>query len=185
MRDLAARSSGCGNHAFVGVGSNLGDRLTMITEAAHHLSETPGIAALVCSPIYETQPVGPAGPGNFLNAVFQLSLRVSPMQLLRDLQEIEIALGRCPPHGGPRPIDLDLLIYDDLVLQNDVLTIPHPRLSKRAFVLKPLADLAPDTCHPESGLSVAELLALLPKTNEIIGRFADPIVIAHAYTPAD
>jgi len=175
------QTSGHTSRAFVGVGSNQGDRLMMITEAANRLTETPGIAELACSPIYETQPIGPAGPGAFLNAVFQLSLRVSPMQLLRRLQEIETALGRRPPHNGPRPIDLDLLLYDDLVFQNDVLIIPHPRLSKRAFVLQPLADLAPDICHPESGCSVGELLALLPKPNEIIGRFADPIVITHAY----
>ena len=169
------------SRAFVGVGSNQGDRLSMISEAAHGLTETPGIVELICSPIYETRPVGPAGPDTFLNAVFELSLRLSPMQLLRRMQEIETTLGRPSPRSGPRPIDLDLLFYDDLILQNEVLIVPHPRLSKRAFVLQPLTDLAPGTCHPESGLSVGELLALLPQPNEIIGRFADPIAIAHAY----
>jgi len=168
------------SRAFVGAGSNQGDRMTMIVEAAHLLAETSGVVDLVCSPIYETQPVGPVGPEKFLNAAFQLSLRISPMQLLTRMQEIELSLGRRPPRCGPRPIDLDLLIYDDLVFQNDVLTVPHPRLIKRAFVLQPLADLAPETCHPESGLSVGELLAFLPQPNEIIRRFADPIVIAHA-----
>lgn len=168
------------SRAFIGVGSNQGDRLTKIAEAAQRLSETPGVGELICSPIYETQPLGPAGPATFLNAVFQLLVSSSPMQLLKDMQQIEIALGRRSPRAGPRPIDLDLLIYDDLVFQNDVLIIPHPRMSRRAFVLKPLADLAPETCHPESGLSVGELLALLPEPNEIIGRFADPIVYAYA-----
>ena len=166
--------------AFVGAGSNQGDRMTMIADAAHRLAETSGIVDLVCSPIYETQPVGPVGPGTFLNAAFQLSLRISPMQLLTRMQQIELALGRRRPHCGPRPIDLDLLIYDDLVFQNDVLTVPHPRLIKRAFVLQPLADLAPEICHPESGLSVGELLAFLPQPTEIIRRFADPIMIACA-----
>ncbi|MBI5867898.1 MAG: 2-amino-4-hydroxy-6-hydroxymethyldihydropteridine diphosphokinase [candidate division Zixibacteria bacterium] len=169
------------SRAYIGVGSNQGDRLSSIATAAQMLAETPGVCELTCSPIYETQPMGPVGPETFLNAVFELSLRLSPMQLLSRLQEIETELGRRPPRSGARPIDLDLLIYDDLVFQNDVLTIPHPRLTKRAFVLQPLADLAPDICHPESGFCVCELLALLPKPNEIIGRFADPVVIALAH----
>jgi 2-amino-4-hydroxy-6-hydroxymethyldihydropteridine diphosphokinase len=167
--------------AFIGVGSNQGDRLTLIADAAELLAQSPGIDDLVCSPIYETRPIGPAGPGTFLNAAFGLSLRVSPIQLLTRMQEIEAALGRRPPRGGPRPIDLDLLLYDDLVIESELLTIPHPRLCVRAFVLQPLSDLAPDVCHPESGFSISELLALLPAPNEIIGRFADAIEIAPAH----
>lgn len=167
--------------AFIGVGSNQGDRLAQIAAAAQMLGESPGICEFVCSPIYETQPIGPVGPETFLNAVFQMFLRISPMQLFSRLQQIEAELGRRPPRAAARPIDLDLLIYDDLVFQNEVLTIPHPRLTQRAFVLRPLADLAPDSCHPESGFSVSELLAFLPEPNEIIGRFADPILIVHAH----
>jgi 2-amino-4-hydroxy-6-hydroxymethyldihydropteridine diphosphokinase len=155
--------------AFVGVGSNTGDRLTMLRDAAERLAATHGVIALDSSPVYETLPVGPAGPGHFLNAVFLLTVRLTPMRLFRTLQQIESDMGRRPPRAGPRPIDLDLLFYDDLVFQNDVLTVPHPRVHCRAFVLRPLADLAPEFCHPESGYSVEELLRGLPSQAEVVG----------------
>jgi 2-amino-4-hydroxy-6-hydroxymethyldihydropteridine diphosphokinase len=131
---------------------------------------------LESSPVYETLPVGPTGPGHFLNAVFMLTVRLSPMRLFRRLEQIESDLGRRPPRAGPRPIDLDLLFYDDLVFQNEVLTVPHPRVHCRAFVLRPLADLAPGLCHPETGFSVQELLNGLPSQSEVVGRVSELVL---------
>lgn len=163
---------------YIGAGSNQGGRLAMLAGAARHLCESAGVNDIISSPVYETRAVGNAGPAHFLNAVFQLTVSLPPMQLFLRLQEIELTMGRCPPRDGPRPIDLDLLLYDDLVLENELLVIPHPRLARRAFVLRPLADLAPCVCHPELGLSIGELLAALPVPNEIIKRYADATAIA-------
>jgi 2-amino-4-hydroxy-6-hydroxymethyldihydropteridine diphosphokinase len=164
---------------LIGAGSNIGDRLGFLAQAADQLQQTDGVGLFISAPVYETRPVGPAGPGNFYNTVFQLSVALSPRSLWRRLQEIELTFGRpaarTPGRTGPRTIDLDLLLYDDLVFQHEDLTIPHPRLHQRAFVLVPLCDLMPDLCHPESGLSMRELLALLPPTAEILGRVSDPI----------
>jgi 2-amino-4-hydroxy-6-hydroxymethyldihydropteridine diphosphokinase len=165
--------------AFIGAGTNIGDRLGFLAQAAEQLQQSDGVIVSASAPVYKTRPVGPAGPGNFYNTVFQLTVRLSPRELWRRLQEIEIALGRppvrTPGRVGARTIDLDLLLYDDLVLQHEDLIVPHPQLHQRAFVLVPLCDLAPDLCHPESGLSIRELLGLLPPSAEIIGRVADPI----------
>jgi len=167
---------GCrASRAFIGVGSNLGDRLENLRLAAIALLESAGVDSLVCSPIYETRPVGPVGPSNFLNAVFELRVHLSPRQLLRRLLEVEDALGRCSPRSGPRTIDLDLLFYDDLAFQSGDLVVPHPRLTNREFVLRPLADIAPDLCHPECGASVAELLDALVPRGEIIQPWPEPL----------
>lgn len=159
--------------AYIGVGSNVGDRLEMLRVAARRIERLPGVLTLESSPVYETLPVGPVGPGNFFNAVFRLRVRTPPMRLFRRLQEIEAEMGRRPPRTGPRPIDLDLLFYDDLTVASELVTIPHPRAHLRAFVLMPLADLAPDLCHPEIGYSIAELRAGLPEPNEVIGRVSE------------
>ncbi len=161
--------------AFVGVGSNVGDREELLRTAAHEIMQTPGILTLASSPVYETLAVGAAGPGNFLNAVFQLTVRLSPTALFEQLQRIETALGRRPPRSGPRPIDLDLLLYDDLVLQTDVLTLPHPRMHLRAFVLKPLADLVPGFCHPELEVTISDLLAALHNPSGVLGQVGEEL----------
>jgi len=164
------------SRAFVGVGSNVGDRLETLRAAADRIAVTPGVLTLDSAPVYETLPIGPVGATHFLNTVFLLTVRLSPMRLFRRLQDIETELGRRPPRSGPRPIDLDLLFYDDLVFQSEVLTIPHPRLHRRAFVLQPMADLAPEFCHPEFGYSVKELLADLPESNEMVGRVSELVL---------
>ncbi len=174
------------SRVYVGVGSNLGDRMMYLTEAANCLLDAPGVKSLKSSPIYETKPVGPAGPGNFLNTVFALDVCLSPQQLLRIMQHIEVLLGRPrATHGGAgsrigsRTIDLDLLFFDDLVFQNDELVVPHPYLHEREFVLRPLADLAPEYMHPECDLTVRELLAALPASEQIMGVVADSLSLAH------
>lgn len=162
--------------AFIGVGSNVGDREENLARAARQIMEIPGVVSLDSSPVYETIAVGDAGPDNFLNAVFRLSVRISPTALFEHLQAIEANLGRRPPRSGPRPIDLDLLFYDDLVLQTETLTVPHPRLHVRAFVLRPLADLAPGFCHPELHSTVTELLAALEDSNEVLGQIGGELI---------
>ena len=176
MNPPANRVTPISGLAFIGAGSNVGDREDSLRAAAHRIAATPGVLSLSCSPVYETLPVGAAGPGGFLNAVFQVTVRLRPMSLFNRLQEIEAELGRRPPRAGPRPIDLDLLFFDDLVWQNETLTVPHPRAHTRSFVLKPLADLAPDFHHPELGLSARELLGALGQQDEIVGCVCEDIL---------
>lgn len=172
------------SRAFIGVGSNLGDRMSNVVEASHCLLDAPGVRSLRSAPIYETRPVGPTGPGNFLNTVFVVEVCMSPQQLLRVLSHIEVLLGRPrvpePGRTGARTIDLDILFFDDLVFQNDELTVPHPHLHQREFVLKPLFDLAPDLTHPELGMTVRELLAALSPSDQILGVIAESLTLAHS-----
>ena len=134
---------------FIGVGSNEGHRLEAIFLAARSLSAVNGVQLVRMAAITETEPVGPP-QGLYLNTVIELDTALEPKALLGSLQEIERRLGRRPSteRWGPRPIDLDLLLYGDRVIQDPELTIPHPRLHERLFVLEPLAQLAPEMLHP-------------------------------------
>ena len=121
------------------------------------------------SSFYDTQPVGPVNQENFLNAVLKLESSFSPRGLLAELQRIETAVFRRvrTVHWGPRPIDLDILFYGDLLVAEEDLTIPHPRLHERGFVLVPLVEIATDFIHPALQKSVAELLATLKTTERV------------------
>lgn len=143
---------------YIALGSNLGDRWAYLRAALDRLRATVQVTAI--SPVYETAPVGYEQQGSFLNAVIGGTTTSTPQGLLRSLQAIERALGRARPFpNAPRTIDLDLLCYDALVLATPDLTVPHPRLHERAFVLAPLADIAPDLVLPDTGETVAALLA--------------------------
>ena len=125
------------------------------------LSRLPKTHLLRLSPVYETDPVGPPQPP-YLNMVAELETELSPTGLLAEMLRVEKALGReRRERWGPRTLDLDLLLYGDLVLEEAGLSVPHPRLHERAFVLVPLLDLLPEGRHPLLGQSFAELLASL------------------------
>ncbi|MCK6501038.1 MAG: 2-amino-4-hydroxy-6-hydroxymethyldihydropteridine diphosphokinase, partial [Nitrospira sp.] len=142
--------------AFIGFGSNLGNRVDFCDRAVTLLSLLPHSRLHAVSSLYETEPVddGAApGPEWFLNGVVQIETDIAPKSLLEVCREIERALGRDPEYRrGPRTLDLDLLLYDDAVLDEPDLILPHPRLHQRRFVLTPLAELDPDRRHPVIGL---------------------------------
>lgn len=144
---------------FVGLGSNEGERLEHLSQAIKRLAASPSIRLVQMAPIYETKPVGGPPQPDFLNSVVELDTSLSPPALLAHLQQLERDLGRMPSaRWGPRAIDLDLLFYDERVLHEPHLIIPHPRLHERAFVLAPLAQLAPQFVHPVLRRSIAQLL---------------------------
>jgi 2-amino-4-hydroxy-6-hydroxymethyldihydropteridine diphosphokinase len=145
--------------AYLAIGGNLGDRLGFLTEAVRRLHRLPHTRVVTASSVYETAPVGPAQP-DFLNAAVHLDTTLSPPELLAECQRIEAALGRVrDERWGPRTIDLDLLWYENATLAEPALTLPHPRMSERSFVLTPLAEIAPDL--PLGGESVRTLAAKL------------------------
>lgn len=145
--------------AYIGLGTNLGDRHYNL-ERAVDLLRTGRVSIKHLSDIYETEPWGFNSESFFLNMAARLETELLPEELMLHLLNVETMMGRIRKGNGfsSRIIDLDLLFYDDLVLATDIVTLPHPLLHKRYFVLKPLYDIAPDLKHPVFGLTVEELL---------------------------
>lgn len=147
---------------FLGLGSNLGDRRPAMCAAIHSLVEHPhidpdhdrGVASL-----YETSPVGgPPGQGPYLNSAVRITTSLSPQDLLHALQAIETKIGRVRhQRWAPRVIDMDILLFNDLVLDDSTLSIPHPRMHERLFVLAPLSEIAGELVHPTRGQTIARL----------------------------
>ena len=160
--------------AYVALGSNLGDREGTIREAIRLLVAATGARARV-SRLFETDPVGYLDQPRFLNGVVELDGELgSPHALLATCLDVEARLGReRSVVNGPRTLDLDLLLVGDERIRDERLTLPHPRMHERAFVLVPLAELAPDLRHPVLGGTVTELLERLPDTKSSSARPAD------------
>lgn len=149
---------------YLGVGSNLGDRAAYLHQAQSLVARLPESRLLRSSTVYETDPVGGPPQGKYLNAVWELETSLTPRKLKDQLREIEKQLGRKPSNpNAPRQIDLDILFYGDWIVKENDLRIPHPRLHERAFVLRPLLELAPEKLHPESKKSVEQLLREIMK----------------------
>jgi len=145
--------------AFIGIGSNLGDRAFNIRQAIRIMAESWKIDVVSVSSLYETEPVGVRDQPDFLNCVIKVETELTPRELLKTLKGIEARMGRRPgPRWGPRRIDLDILFYGDLTLNEDDLIIPHPRAHERLFALMPLFEIAPDLMHPVLGRSIRELI---------------------------
>jgi 2-amino-4-hydroxy-6-hydroxymethyldihydropteridine diphosphokinase len=146
--------------ALIGLGSNLGDRRATLEGAIAALAATPGVRVRGVSAFHKTEPVGgPPGQGAYLNAAAALETTLDPLELFHVLQTIEIRFGRVRTvRWGERTLDLDLLLFDDRIIQTSVLSVPHPRLAERRFVLAPLAEIAPRAVEPRTGRTVSELL---------------------------
>ncbi len=146
--------------AFLGLGSNQGDRLGELRRATAALAAHSRLELMVCSRIWETEPVGPDLVDPFLNACLGVRTDLTPLDLLDALKEQEVAAGRLPDgHRKPRPIDLDILLYGDEVVSAGRLMVPHPELRNRAFVLEPLAEIAGGCFFPDSRETIDEACA--------------------------
>lgn len=149
---------------YLALGSNLGNRLSNLKNAVANL--TPQMEVKRKSLVYETPPWGYADQPPFLNQAVMAETYLEPEALLGHLKRLEVVLGREPSfENGPRTIDLDILFYDDVIIDSPPLVIPHPRLHQRAFVLVPLNDIAPDLVHPLLGKSVSEMLLDVDRLN--------------------
>lgn len=152
---------------FLGIGSNEGDRLAHISRAIRQLGCTPGIHVTQMATIQETEPIGGPPQGRFLNTVVELETTLSPRELFTTIKQLERDCGRrpSPQRWGPRPLDLDILLYDQETIEEPDLAIPHQQMHRRRFVLEPLAQLAPHLRHPLLRQTIAELLQQLPDSS--------------------
>ncbi|HLH76790.1 MAG TPA: 2-amino-4-hydroxy-6-hydroxymethyldihydropteridine diphosphokinase [Candidatus Binataceae bacterium] len=166
------------HRAFIGIGTNLGDRAANYAAALARIGKLRETKTIRQSSIYETDPVGEL-PGPFLNGAIEIETELSPQVLMAQLLAVERAMGRKRPAKAkpgkhlPRIIDLDLLFYDNEVIESPGLRVPHPRLHERRFVLAPMSELAPALIHPRLNASISELLAGLKSPQRVSLRRAD------------
>lgn len=156
--------------AYIGFGSNQGDRQAKYEEAVNALNQIRSIIVLKCSRLYETDPVGLVdGGAEFLNGAVAVETDLDPTELMAAMRSIELQLGKSPDHRSDmsRPVDLDLLLYGDETVRQGGITIPHPRMHVRAFVLAPLAEIASEAMHPTLNRSVRSLLEGLSEEEKV------------------
>lgn len=164
---------------LIGLGSNVGDRLAALRAAVGKLGDLGTLEAV--SGVYETPPWGYPDQPDYYNAVVALESDLEPVDLLAELQKIELSLGKATPFRyGPRTLDLDILLAEDLALESEALTIPHPRLHQRGFVLAPLAEIAPLAIHPVQSVTIENLLGRLPPGEPLGERVWGPGVLLAA-----
>lgn len=150
----------------IALGSNMGESLAILEGGINSLEKTPGITIKAKSSWYRTAPVGGPSQPDYLNGAAILEVQLSPQKLLETLLNIEQEFGRVrQEHWGPRTLDLDVLLFDDLILETPDLQIPHPRMTQRAFVLVPLAEIAPDWIEPVSKEPISQLLQKLDRSD--------------------
>lgn len=146
--------------AYLSLGSNVGDRLSNIQQAVRLLTSNPQIKLLRASSFYETQPWGVSGQNWFVNAAVAIETNLSPIELLRECQNVEAQLGRIRqgvPKWSERTIDIDILFYDDLIFKNEILEIPHKYVHLRAFALVPMIEVNANLVHPVLNKTIMEL----------------------------
>ena len=155
---------------YLGLGANLGKRIKTLEDSVKRLRAHPDISVLKESPYYETEPQGGPPQPRFINAAVCIETSLSPQELLRVTQKIEKELGRKTGPGnnegrwGPRTIDIDILLYDNCIIEDKDLKIPHPMMHLRRFVIEPLADISPASVHPVLKRTAAELLETMKDT---------------------
>jgi len=156
--------------AYISIGSNMGDRLHNCRSGLAALCADGSVQVAALSPLYETAPVDFTEQAWFLNAAAKIHCALSPMDLLGKMQAVQAAAGRKSDsvRYGPRILDLDIIFYEDWVMQTAELTIPHPRMHKRRFVLQPICDIDPYVLHPVLGQEVKQLLRLLTEKEQPI-----------------
>lgn len=146
------------NRKFLGLGSNIENRLSNLRECIRRLLQIPGLILKQWSPIYETRPIDNSPQENFLNMVVEIDYLSTPLQLLKEIKSIETGMGRKTLYRwGPRNIDIDILFFGSEIMKTSLLSIPHPEIVNRNFVLKPMVDIASDFKCPVSGLCITEL----------------------------
>lgn len=166
---------GAMSRAWIGLGSNLGDRLGYVKKALGMIERIPETSLSVVSSVYDTAPVGKEDQPRFLNAVAEVATELAPQAIMGELLAIEDYCGRIRRDvWGPRTLDLDLLIYDDVEISSEELTVPHRRLADRAFVLVPLAEIAPEVVVPGIGKDVATLASELGDRVRDVRRIGGP-----------
>lgn len=155
--------------AFVGLGSNLGRRRENIQNAVRILDSTDDLELVKGASFYETEPIGPSFQPWFINTAIEITTQVPPLSLLQICKEVENRIGKSQSFPwGPRIIDLDILLYDDLVLDEANIVLPHPQLATREFVLRPLLELDPQLSHPRLKLPLSKILKGIEKEKKVI-----------------
>ena len=164
-----------GKQVYLSLGSNRGDRAANLRRATEELGK-PGVEVQRVSSFYKTEPVDFGPQAWFLNCAVEALTKLMPMQLLKAVKSVERALGRRPGVSkGPRPIDIDILLYENVVVRTAALTIPHERMNERRFVLIPLRELAPAARHPVSRRTVTEMLQDVPDLSQVVRYKIEPL----------